>query len=147
MIQTKVARVVSPTELILAAGAEDGVEEGMEFVVFSLSDTVYDPETKEDLGQIEIVKARLVAAHVQDKITIARTKSKTERRVIDPMAMMARSLGVERYRYEVSEIVHEKMAIEKAEAVPLPDLVVRVGDLARNVTTAAGVRRKEVAVA
>lgn len=76
MIQTKVARVVSPTELVLAAGADDGVEEGMEFVVYSLSDAIRDPDTGEDLGQIEIVKARVVAAHVQDRMTVVRTKSR-----------------------------------------------------------------------
>jgi len=77
MIQTKVARVVSPTELILAAGSEEGVEEGMEFVVYSLSDTVTDPDTGEDLGRIQVVKARVIAAHVQERMTVARTKSRT----------------------------------------------------------------------
>ena len=77
MIQTKVARVVSPTELILAAGSNDGVEEGMEFVVYSLSDAITDPDTGEDLGRVEIVKARVIAAHVQERITVARTKART----------------------------------------------------------------------
>lgn len=148
MIQTRVARVVSPTELILAAGADHGVEEGMEFIVYCLSDMIFDPETGENLGEIEIVKARLIAAHVQDKITIARTKSKTVKQVIDPMAILAESfLGPAIHRREVSVVVAEKMAIDKPESVTEKDLVVRVGDLARTVNTPATRRPMEMATA
>ncbi len=149
MIQTKVARVVSPTELILAAGADDGVEEGMQFIVYSLSDPVTDPETGEDLGRIEIVKARLIAAHVQEHITIARTKSKTVKRVIEPMAGLIAVVEASKLfgRYEVSEVVAEQMAVEKIEAVTKPDLVVRVGDLARTTTVPAKTRNGALAFA
>ena len=147
MIYTKVARVVSPTELILAAGADDGVQEGMEFVVYSLSDMVYDPETQEDLGRIEIVKARLIAAHGQEKITIARTKSKVVKRVIDPMGEMFNLItgsGSAYARREVFEEVSEKMTVAHEAAIPASDLVVRVGDLARTVTKTMPVSKREL---
>ena len=115
MIQTKVAKIVSPTELILAAGAEDGVVEGMEFIVYSLSDPVTDPETGEELGRIEIVKARLLAAHVQDQITVARTRSKTVKRVINPMAELMAAIATPNLfgGREESVVVAEQMAVEK----------------------------------
>ena len=146
MIQTKVARVVSPTELVLAAGADDGVEEGMEFIVYSLSDIVFDPETSENLGQIEVVKARVIAAHVQAKMTTARTRSKAVKRIVDPLATMAEAMNPFQRR-EVSELFAEKMAVERAEALPATDLVVRVGDPVRSVYTPATRQQKEVAVA
>ena len=149
MIQTKVARVVSPTELILAAGAENGVEEGMEFIVYSLSDPVTDPETGEDLGRIEIVKARLIAAHVQEQITIARTKSKIIKRLINQLAGITEAVRMSAIfsSYEVSEVVSEQMAVEKIDAIYKPDPVVRVGDLARTVTVLAKTRTGALAFA
>ena len=134
MIQTKVAKIVSPTELILAAGAEDGVEEGMEFIVYSLSDPVTDPETGEELGRIEIVKARLLAAHVQDHMTTARTKSRVKRAHV-----WARALE--------SEMEADQMAVEKSEPFRTHDLVVRVGDLARTTTVPAKTRNGALAFA
>ncbi len=134
MIQTKVARVVSPTELILAAGAEDGVEEGMEFIVYSLSDPVTDPDTGRDLGRIEVVKAKLIAAHVQDRITIARTKSRTVKRVIDAFEEIRRARS---QRYETTQVVNEQMAVDRIDAIFTPDLVVRMGDSARTVAVKA----------
>jgi hypothetical protein len=149
MIQTKVARIVSPTELIFAAGADDGVEEGMEFIVYSLSDPVTDPDTGEALGRIEIVKARLTAAHVQDQITIARTKSKTVKRVVNVMADMLAVMEMNNVFgiHERSEVVAEQMAVEKIEAIAEVDLVVRVGDLARTVLISAKKWNRELALA
>jgi len=154
MIQTKVARVVSPTELVLAAGAKDGVEEGMEFIVYTLSDSVWDPDTGEDLGQIEIVKAKLVAAHVQEHMTIARTKSKSVKRIIDPLAPITELIAMVSIphpfqRLEVSEMVFDQMPIERAEAITARDVIVRIGDLARTVTVTATakIRNRELVVA
>ena len=142
MIQTKVAKIVSPTELILAAGAQEGVEEGTEFIVYSLSDSVTDPESGEDLGRIEIVKARLIAAHVQEHMTIARTKSRTINRVYDP-----RALVVNPFRKEYSEEVSERMNVEMPEPLAGADMVVRVGDLARTATVPAKTRNGALAFA
>ena len=142
MIQTKVARVVSPTELIFAAGSDDGVEEGMEFIVYSLSDPVTDPDTGEELGRIEIVKARLVAAHVHNHMTIARTKSKNLKHMVDSAMNSLFANAFQRI-----EVLDDEMAIEKSEAFRTPDLVVRVGDLARTVSTSVKSRMGELALA
>src|SRR6266540_3595082 len=83
MIYTKVAKVLNSTSVILAAGSDDGVKEGMEFVIFDLSEMIRDPETGEELGQLELVKGRVYAVHVQDKLTWAQTKSRTVERVIN----------------------------------------------------------------
>jgi len=144
MIQMKVARVVSPTELILAAGAKDGVEEGMEFIVYTLSDSVWDPDTGEDLGQIEIVKAKLIAAHVQEHMTIARTKSQTFTRLNSYREQLRSQLLGE---YQTTHVVDEKMAVEKVDAITNRDLIVRIGDLARTVNVPAKIRNRELVVA
>jgi hypothetical protein len=126
MIQTKIARVLNSTSVILAAGSDDGVKEGMEFVIYDLSETIRDPETGEDLGQLELVKGRVYAVHVQDKLTWAQTKSRTVERVV---SLIPEMLALRR---QVKETVYEQL---KVEGPPTPefDRTVRVGDKVRSV--------------
>ena len=48
-------------------------KEGMEFIIYQLSDPVLDPETQEQLGRLELHKGRIKVVHVQDKLSTART--------------------------------------------------------------------------
>lgn len=73
MIQTKIAKILSPTKVVLAAGAEQGVREGMVFVIYELGDAVADPETQEPLGQLELHKARVKVSQVQGRLSVATT--------------------------------------------------------------------------
>jgi hypothetical protein len=138
MIHTKVAKVLNPTSVILASGWEDGVKDGMEFVIYSLSETIRDPETGEDLGQLEIVKGRVYAVHVQDKLTWAQTKSRVVERATNPYAelmqkeysgYLASILGTSR---TVKETVYEQLKVAGAEPIEM-DRTVRAGDRARSV--------------
>ena len=67
--------MLNPTSVILAAGSDDGVKQGMEFVIYSLSETIRDPETGDDLGQLEIVKGRVFARPCPGQIDLGQTKS------------------------------------------------------------------------
>lgn len=133
MIQTKVAKILNPTSVILAAGSDDGVKEGMEFVIYSLSETICDPETGEDLGQLELVKGRVYAVHVQDKLTWAQTKSHAVETVIDPLEVFTRQIARTAYlRRTIKTTVHDELKVEGATDIQ-QDRVVRVGDKARSV--------------
>lgn len=142
MIQTKVARVVSPTELVLAAGSSDGISEGMEFVIFTVGDPVFDPETKEELGRIEIVKARVIAAHVQERLTVARTRSKTVT-VHNPYFSGSSFAAAMRALSERTETEWEQMKVDKVEGLPA-DRVVRVGDMARTLAKPVPISQPEL---
>lgn len=41
----------------------------MPFLVYRLGETIIDPDTKENLGQLEIIVGRGRAAHIQDRLT------------------------------------------------------------------------------
>lgn len=119
MIQTTVARVISPTTVVLAAGSEQGVREGTTFVIFAPGPLIKDPENGESLGHLEIVKGRVRATHVQDKLCIATTFT----RVMDwlrPFTLPSRI------------VEHEQLQVEGAVDLET-DQVVRVGDRARSV--------------
>ena len=133
MIHTKVAKVLNSTSVILATGSDEGVKEGMEFVIYDLSETILDPETGEDLGKLELVKGRVYAVHVQDKLTWAQTKSRTVERVINPMASMTRILFDSAFLPQtIKATVHDELQVEGATDIQ-QDRVVRVGDKVRSV--------------
>lgn len=129
MVKTKIARILSRTQVVLAAGAIQGVLEGMEFVIYDLSDPILDPETGEVLGQLELVKGKVTVSHVQDRISTATTASTRVRRVSDPLAELTSRFFFAPKATEVT--VYEKLEIEGAQAIE-QDLTVRVGDLARS---------------
>ena len=132
MIRTTIATVVDPTTVVIAAGADHGVREGMEFVIYDLSETIRDPETDEDLGRLELVKGRVVAEHVQEKTTIARTRAKQEFGRTRVMSIEDYLRAV--YTAALSAPIREELKIEGAPpTVAETDRTVRVGDKVRNV--------------
>ena len=128
MIYTKVAKILSPTQVVLSCGSEDGVKPGTEFIIYDLSDNIIDPETQEDLGRIELVKGRVVASHVQEKITVASTKSRHVEMVLAPRANFG------------SRTVYDELKVEAATPIQT-DRIVRVGDRVRSLTEIASLPR------
>ena len=69
MIEGRIVRIVDERTLIASIGVEQGVAVGQEFVVVQPTEEVVDPQTNEALGVWEMIKARVVAVHVQPKLT------------------------------------------------------------------------------
>ncbi|MFQ6135993.1 MAG: hypothetical protein ACE5PM_02310 [Candidatus Hydrothermarchaeales archaeon] len=51
-------------------GAIDGVKAGMPFMIYSEGDEIFDIETKESLGRLEFVKAKVRVAQVAERSCI-----------------------------------------------------------------------------
>lgn len=66
----KVAKILDEVRLVINRGSRDGVRPGMRFVAYAEVEDVADPETGESLGKWELVKGRLLAAHVQERMTV-----------------------------------------------------------------------------
>lgn len=131
MITGKVARILGDEEVVLNVGSEDGVEEDMEFVIFSESDHIIDPDTGEDLGAIEIVKGRVEVYHVMEKISRARTLTYQVR---VPSPYERTFLGMGRLLAPDYETRRRKLQVGEDQVSPLDeDLAVRVGDKGRSV--------------
>ena len=61
----KVAKVVDEFTLVINFGSEEGIRVGERFLVFAVGDEIFDPDTKQTLGQLEIVKGTGKVIHVQ----------------------------------------------------------------------------------
>lgn len=69
MIEGRIIRIVDERTLVANIGIEQGVAVGQEFVVIQAIEEVIDPQTNESLGVWEMIKARVVAVHVQPRLT------------------------------------------------------------------------------
>ena len=72
LINGKVAAIIDDTTLVLNVGLGHGVREGMTFLVFDEHTEVTDPDSGEVLGNWELVKARLMVTHVQERMCTAK---------------------------------------------------------------------------
>ena len=71
-IEGKVAAVLNDRELVINRGETSGVKPGMIFGILEEKE-IQDPDTKEELGSVEIVKIRVKVVDVKPKMSICRT--------------------------------------------------------------------------
>lgn len=70
----KVAALVNTRELVINIGSSDGVEVGMIFSVLSGNPIkILDPDTSEEIGEIDREKVRVKAIEVKPKMSICKT--------------------------------------------------------------------------
>ena len=109
IITGKVAAVIDDTTLVLNVGYRDGVHEGLVFVIFAEYQEIEDPDSGEALGKWEVVKARVVVDHVQERMCTVRSPLADEQERPGTLSamMVQHSFGqygrrtVERERLEV----------------------------------------------
>ena len=64
----KVIKVINSTQIVINAGKEK-IKQFDKFLVYSLDEELFDPDTNESLGQLETVKGTAEPLHIQDKLT------------------------------------------------------------------------------
>jgi len=69
----KVAEIISDEQLIINAGTNQGIRKGYKFLIYSLGEEIFDPDTNESLGQLETSKGVGEVIHVQEKMSILRS--------------------------------------------------------------------------
>ena len=64
----KVAHVENAFEVVINAGSLNGVNEGQRFQIYSIGEEIFDPDSGDSLGSLEVIKGTGRVIHVQDKI-------------------------------------------------------------------------------
>lgn len=79
-----IIKVIDDSTLVINIGSDDGVTMENEFLVYSLDEELFDPDTNESLGRLELVKGKGIPQHIQEKITTIKSNSfkKIEKRKI-----------------------------------------------------------------
>lgn len=73
LIRGKVAAIKGDYAVVINKGYEDGVEEGMRFMVFEEGEEIYDPDTTISLGRLEYIKAKVKVKNPSEKFSWAET--------------------------------------------------------------------------
>lgn len=77
--ELRVAKVLDEFSVVLNAGGDDGVRPGMVFAIFTLGEKIVDPDSKDILGRLEVVKGRVRIEHVQANMCTGRSSETCER--------------------------------------------------------------------
>ena len=103
-----VAESFRPDRLVVNRGSAHGVKAGQRFMVYAVSnDEIIDPDTKESLGKLEVVRGTGKAEHVQEKMATLRSDMKgapvrTVKRIQNPLFIGSTSTEE---TYEESDVV------------------------------------------
>ena len=119
--EIKVIHINSPYQIILNCGLNDGVKMNDRFLIYGLGPVLRDPDTDEEIEQLEIVRGSGKVTHIQQKICtidsiMFEEKPKTIKRTKDSRLLFGTPT-------EETEIIKEKKAFDE----------VQVGDRARRI--------------
>jgi len=78
-ITGKIIRIIDKRTVIINLGSKDRISGNSIFSIMGEPEKILDPDTKEVLGEVTIVKTRVKAKEVAEKFTIATTKWKSTR--------------------------------------------------------------------
>ncbi|MDP1997767.1 MAG: hypothetical protein Q8J90_11270 [Gallionella sp.] len=88
----RVVEVVDSYRIVINRGAVDGIKKGQRFLIYSLGKELFDFDSKESLGRLEIVRGTGVISHVQERLSTVSSdiKGSSRKKVVrrqDPFAM------------------------------------------------------------
>ena len=69
IITGKVIKISDRNTIVINKGAADGVTAGNRFLIYRLGEELFDPDTKESLGTLEIVCGEGKPTHIQEHMT------------------------------------------------------------------------------
>lgn len=124
----KVVKVIDSHTIVVNAGTDKGFQAGKAFIVVGLGEEIIDPDTKESLGSLEIVRGRARVSHVQERISTlisAEVEKPADIKEIKKVSTAGKGGLVSLFGPQ--ETVTE--SIKPSEAVPKPFSRVQVGDL------------------
>ena len=75
--EAKVVKVIDDFRVVINKGMNDGVSEGLKFLIYEAGEELFDPDTAESLGRLEVVKGQGKAHHVQEKLSVIRSSEFT----------------------------------------------------------------------
>ena len=74
VMDIRVAQILEEDKIVINKGFDDGIQEYMEFLVYSEGEEIFDPISKESLGKLENPKGVFKPMHTQNKMTILISK-------------------------------------------------------------------------
>jgi len=92
----KVIKIIDDYTIVINQGETENVKIGDLFLIYEIGEELFDPDTKESLGNLEIVKGKGKVVHTQEKIsTIESIEIKKTRSIKKPIKTFSQFIGEE----------------------------------------------------
>lgn len=115
----KVVHVKDKFNVVINMGSGKGLKVGAKFLIVGLGETIVDPDTKEEIERLEIVRGKTEVVHVQEKmatlcsieyeLTQDVKEIKKVKNVVTPNARTLGSLGFFGHNTEPDETITESI--------------------------------------
>jgi len=106
--QIKVAEVIDRYKLVINKGLNAGIKKEQRFLVYIIGDEIFDPDTKESLGNLDIIRGTGRVVHLQDSMaTIESDMIRHIHRSIRDGFSTFKYMGGEETIYETEKIPFE----------------------------------------
>lgn len=76
-LEMKIAKMIDDYTFVMNKGSENGISIGQRILVYVIGDEIFDPDTKQSLGRLEVVKGTGKVTHVQSKIATVASDMKS----------------------------------------------------------------------
>lgn len=125
-IRGKIIRIIDTRTVIINLGTKDGITNDSYFNILGEPEEIIDPFSKEILGAVNIVKAKLKASQAYEKFTIATTSwVRHSIKLKDPLSASLADM------YETVEVDEGELRVDKSQIQPWKaksELPVKIGD-------------------
>ncbi len=64
----QVVKILSKTKLVINRGSNHNVTLGDKYLIYGLTEELFDPETKESLGSAEVIRGKGIVIHLQETL-------------------------------------------------------------------------------
>lgn len=79
LLMGRVVKVIDEYRLVINKGSYDGVTSNDQFLIYHLGEEIFDPDTKESLGVLELVCGEGKPEHIQGHLTTLVTSKRETR--------------------------------------------------------------------
>ncbi len=126
--QLRVVRVLDSENVVINAGASNGIKCGNRIIIYGIGDEILDVDSDESLGRLEIVRGEGIVVHIQDKMCVVRSDEYIAEPDITEIKTYPNPLSMLTYPGRGAE---EKKVIKSGKKIRLEFRDVEEGDYAR----------------
>lgn len=126
----KVVYLIDEENIVINAGSNKNVKKGDHFLIYGLSDEVFDIDNNESLGKLELVRGEGVVVHVQEKMSIVRSNIYEKEDSVTEIRSFPNLLG---RLGAFGNNVQEERIVHPAKKVITPFMDVEKGDYVRKI--------------
>ncbi len=138
-MEGKVVKLVDNDKLAINIGSQDGIKKNDIFIIFEKQEEIFDPDTQESLGNLEVPKLKMQVFNIQDKITLlesSETKIITDKKIKRTIKKQSNQnkllyAGLGRMFNDEEETIIEEEP--KKQIITTHERNIKVGDIARKI--------------